>query len=260
MDKRITIPIGKIKKETETVYTFTFFYDLKAKPGQFIMLTDLEGGEKPFSIADCTENEFSITVKKIGEFTTRLFKKNVGDLISIRGAYGSSFFISKKKVLLVGGGYGIPPLYFLSKELLKNKADITVVNGARTKDDLLFSDRFLENNLRYILITDDGSENRKGTVVDVVNELLEKESFDMIYSAGPDKMMKALQNRIKDIDYEFLFERYMKCAIGICGQCTLDPIGIRVCVEGPVLGKKLVEQLTEFGKYHRDAAGKRIEY
>ena len=94
----------------------------------------------------------------------------------------------------------------------------------------------------------------------MVDELLRKKKFDMIYSAGPDKMMKALQNRINDIDYEFLFERYMKCAIGICGQCTLDPIGIRVCVEGPVLGKNLVEQLTEFGKYHRDAAGKRILY
>ena len=73
-------------------------------------------------------------------------------------------------------------------------------------------------------------------------------------------MMKALQNIIGDINYEFLFERYMKCAIGICGNCTMDPLGLRLCVEGPVLPKNKVEQLTEFGKYHRDASGKRIDF
>ncbi len=73
-------------------------------------------------------------------------------------------------------------------------------------------------------------------------------------------MMKALQPVVDDYEYEFLFERYMKCAIGICGNCTVDPIGIRLCVEGPVMPKKYVVQLTEFGKYHRDASGKRINF
>jgi dihydroorotate dehydrogenase electron transfer subunit len=52
----------------------------------------------------------------------------------------------------------------------------------------------------------------------------------------------------------------MKCAIGICGNCTIDPLGIRLCVEGPVLPKKIVDKLTEFGKYHRDATGKRVKF
>ena len=94
MDKRFTLPIAKIVKETDSVKTFTFKHKIDAKSGQFIMLTDFEGGEKPFSISNCSAGEFSITIKKIGEFTTRLFQRNVGDLVSIRGAYGSSFFIS----------------------------------------------------------------------------------------------------------------------------------------------------------------------
>jgi len=117
MERRYTIKIDRIVEETSDIKTFSFKYDLSAKPGQFIMLTDFEGGEKPFSISDCTDEEFSITVKRIGDFTTRLFQKCVGDYVSIRGAYGSSFFISKNKVLLVGGGYAIPTFYFFAKVL-----------------------------------------------------------------------------------------------------------------------------------------------
>jgi dihydroorotate dehydrogenase electron transfer subunit len=224
------------------------------------MLTDFEGGEKPFSIADCSENEFVITVKCIGEFTSRLFQKNVGDYVSIRGPFGSSFFISGGHVLLVGGGYGTPPLYFLAKELIKNGAKITVVNGAKTKEDLVFCHKFRELGVEYHHITQLGCFGREGTAVDLAKEVISEQNIDYIYAAGPEMMMKALQPILGNMEYEFLFERYMKCAIGICGNCTMDPLGIRLCVEGPVLPRRLVEQLTEFGKYHRDASGKRIVF
>ena len=260
MDKRVTLRIAKITKETDLINTYTFQHELGAQQGQFIMLTDFDGGEKPFSLADCSEREFSITVKKVGEFTFRLFEKCVGDYLSIRGPYGSSFFISNKKVLLVGGGYGTPPLYYLAKKLLEAGASVTVVNGARTKDDLVFCDRFRKMEVGYHNVTQAGDFGREGTSIDLASELMKDELFDHIYAAGPEMMMKALQPILKEHEYEFLFERYMKCAIGICGNCTIDPIGIRLCVEGPVLPKKYVEQLTEFGKYHRDASGKRIEF
>jgi len=228
------------------------------------MLTDFEGGEKPFSISDCTDEEFSITVKRIGDFTTRLFQKCVGDYVSIRGAYGSSFFVSKNKVLLVGGGYAIPTFYFFAKVLLEAGADVTLINGARTLTEHVFADRFKKLNIKIVNTTDDGSFGEKGTSVDVAKKIISKEKFDFLYASGPEMMMKAMQNALQDqdqgLDYEFLFERYMKCAIGICGNCTMDPLGLRLCVEGPVLPKDKIEQLTEFGKYHRDASGKRILY
>jgi dihydroorotate dehydrogenase electron transfer subunit len=260
MNNRITLKIAEIKTEAPDVKTFTFRHKLQAKPGQFVMLTDFEHGEKPFSIADCRENQFSLTVKKVGFFTTHLLAKNVNDYLSIRGAFGSSFFISEQKVLLVGGGYGVPPLYFLTKELLKNGADVTVVNGARTKDDLLFCDYFRNLEVKYNRITQAGCFGDKGTSVDIASKLLAKEHFDFVYAAGPDLMLKALLPHLKGIQYEFLVERYMKCAIGICGQCTLDPLGIRVCVEGPVLKREMVEKITALGSYHRDASGKRIDF
>ena len=260
MDERYTLPIAKITKETEDINTYTFKHNLGAKPGQFIMLTDFEGGEKPFSISVCSETEFSVTIKRIGDFTTRLFKKNVGDLMSFRGAYGSSFFIHKKRVLLVGGGYAVPTFYFLAKTLIENGSEITLINGSRTKSEHVFADRFATLNIRTINTTDDGSFGEKGTSVDIADRLLEEEKFDFVYASGPEMMMKALQPVISDNKYEFLFERYMKCAIGICGNCTMDPLGIRLCVEGPVLPKEKVEQLSEFGKYHRKPSGSRVNF
>lgn len=260
MDKRVTLKIDNIIKETNTINTYVFKHTLGAKPGQFIMLTDFEGGEKPFSIADCWEDGFAITVKKIGEFTTRLFTKQVGDYLSVRGPYGSSFFISKGKILLVGGGYGVPPLYFLAKKLIANGADVTVVNGARSKEDLVFCDRFRTLDLTYDNITQEGCLGREGTSVDLAVKAMNNQNFDYIYASGPEMMMKALQPHLNNYEYEFLFERYMKCAIGICGNCTMDPLGIRLCVEGPVLPKNKIVQLSEFGAYHRDATGKRYEF
>jgi dihydroorotate dehydrogenase electron transfer subunit len=165
----------------------------------------------------------------------------------------------------VGGGYAVPTFYFLSKVLKENGTEVTLINGARTKDEHLFSKKFNGLGIKVINTTDDGSFGEKGTSVDVAKRMLNNQRengkmFDFVYASGPEMMMKALQPLLDNVEYEFLLERYMKCAIGICGNCTMDPLGIRLCVEGPVLPKKLVEQLTEFGKYHRDASGKRIKY
>ena len=100
-DRRITLPIADIKEETDEVRTFTFQTDLPAEAGQFIMLTDFNCGEKPFSISDRGAVDgssgscgfLSVTIKRVGEFTSRLFSMKTGDILSIRGAYGSSFFI-----------------------------------------------------------------------------------------------------------------------------------------------------------------------
>jgi dihydroorotate dehydrogenase electron transfer subunit len=227
------------------------------------MLSDLENGEKPFSISECEKAYFSVTIKKIGRFTSGLFTKKAGDLLSWRGAYGSSFTIKAGKCLVVGGGYATPPLYFLSRELLRNGAGITLINGARQQEDLVFCERFKNLELDYKRITDAGCLGRTGTSVDIARELLSAGGYEMVYVSGPEQMMIAMREELAlypERDYEFLFERYMKCAIGLCGNCTIDPLGIRLCVEGPVLGRKQVEQLTEFGKYHRNAAGTKEYY
>lgn len=262
MMRRVTLPIGRIKEEGKDVKTFTFFHSLGAVPGQFVMLTDFHGGEKPFSLSDSRRDEFSITVKRVGEFTSRLFCCRAGDLVSIRGAFGSSFFMSPAKPLLVGGGYGIPPLLFLARELNAKGIPVRVVNAARTAEELLLAEEFRALGADYLETTDDGSRGFRGTAVDQVRRLKEEGRYDhdYVYAAGPEMMMYHLQPLIEEGEYQFLFERYMKCALGLCGSCSVDGSGIRICKEGPALDKHQVAQLTESGRYHRDAAGRKIPY
>ena len=199
-------------------------------------------------------------MKKVGPFTSHLFDLSVNDYLAFRGAYGSSFFMSKNKVLVIGGGCAVPPLYFLCKSLIQNKGEITLINGARNHKDVIFKNRFNDLPIKHYIMTDDGSAGEKGTSVDKTEQLLASENFDYIYAAGPEMMLKNLQSKLGKNQYQFLLERYMKCAIGICGQCTLDDLGIRVCVEGPVFAEETINRLTEFGHYHRDASGKRIKF
>ncbi len=309
-DRRYTVPIARITEETENVRTFNFELDIPVLPGQFIMLTDFNGGEKPFSISDCAENcskaFFSITVKKIGEFTSRLFRMKAGDIVSIRGAYGSSFFIpgetdepgprtpgsilnigpSEFKPVLCGGGFGLPPLYLLCRRLLDAGTpveSIHVIAAGRTEEDLLFEQRFAGLGVSYTgaaeTLDDADAAGRRengcgricGTAADALADLAggggrEVESsstgrqYNFLYASGPDLMMKSLILQLSSqTEYQFLFERYMKCAIGICGSCATDPGGIRICKEGPALWRSQVEQLKDFGVYRRTASGS-VEY
>lgn len=279
-DKRITLPIVEIISETADVRTFKFEAGIPAEAGQFIMLTDFNGGEKPFSISDNDGKILSVTIKRIGEFTSRLFEKKSGDLLSIRGAYGSSFFIPGKNEpadfipddfypVLCGGGFGLPPLYFLAKELITAgvpASNIRTISAGRTEKDLLFEDRFAALGVNYTGAAEsvnEGASNRvAGMAADAFAGLTSGagNGCNFVYASGPDLMMKSLlQHFPEELEYQFLFERYMKCAVGLCGSCVVDPSGIRICKEGPALWKAQVQQLKDFGVYRRKASGS-IDY
>lgn len=256
MPERCTIAVDSALTETADVRTLRFAYPLSADPGQFVMISDLQSDEKPFSLSECDSSGFSVTLRRVGPFSERLFAAQRGDRLSIRGAYGSSFFIRYGRALVVGGGCATPPLFFLCRRLIEQGVDVTVVNGARTEADLLFGDRFGSLPLRYLTAVEQGAQ--PATAVDLAAGLLDRESFDTLYAGGPELMLRALMQVTGNTDYQFLIERYMKCGLGVCGSCTLDPLGLRACVEGPVLGRNQLMRLTEFGRYRRNADGARI--
>ncbi|HOP49509.1 MAG TPA: dihydroorotate dehydrogenase electron transfer subunit [Ignavibacteriales bacterium] len=258
MDKRYTVKIKKIIDECESVKSFIFDMDLKAKPGQFVMVALYGVGEKPFSIASTDGKELMLTIKKFGKFTDELFKLKEGDLLSIRGPYGKNFSIRNDNLLLIGGGVGVPPLFFLSRSLFR-KANITFINAAKNKNELVL-DRIIKNHVdKYVIATDDGSAGIKGNAIEVAEDLIKNNKYDFVYAAGPEIMLvKGVQLCEKyNLNYEFSFERYMKCGIGLCGQCVCEPTGLILCVEGPVLKRKDILQIEEFGKFKRIATGER---
>jgi dihydroorotate dehydrogenase electron transfer subunit len=105
--------------------------------------------------------------------------------------------------------------------------------------------------------TDDGTKGYKGYASDLAKNILSKEKFDAVYTCGPETMMKSLLSSCKTIPLQASLERYMKCSIGICGQCCIGN-GLRVCADGPIFSGKILQQVKDFGLYRRDPAGRKI--
>jgi dihydroorotate dehydrogenase electron transfer subunit len=135
----------------------------------------------------------------------------------------------------------------------------TVVIGAKTKAELFFESRLVRAGARVLATTDDGSYGRKGLATDHAAELLASSSFDAVYTCGPEPMMKTLLSASDPLPFQAALERYMKCAIGLCGQCCVGD-GLRVCADGPVFDRPVLTSLRDFGRFKRDAAGRRVPF
>ena len=274
MDKLITnydiLEIKEIISETNTIKTFIFDWEMEGRkipiPGQFVMIWDFSGesGEKPMSISiiDKKNNKIGITVKNVGKFTKRLHELSVGDKLGIRGPYGNGFDvenIKNKNILAIGGGVGMAPIACFTSYANEKGANIDLISASMTKDELLFREKFsLEGeNVNLFTCTDDGTCGFKGFATHRAIDLLKTNSYDMAAVCGPELMMKGIFDLLeeKNIPGQYSMERYMKCAMGICGQCCVDKTGWRICVEGPVFSNKDLKQIVEFGKYHRDDSG-----
>jgi dihydroorotate dehydrogenase electron transfer subunit len=214
--------------------------------------------EKPMSISQINDNELTITVKNIGEFTSQLHSLEVGDEIGIRGSYGNGFNNSfeGKNILAIGGGVGMAPINAIASDLALNN-EVEVISAAQTKDELLFVESLEKLGVKVHPCTDDGSFGFKGFATNCLSDLLESSTYDYAFVCGPEIMMKGIFDILEDasIPAQYSLERYMKCALGVCGQCCVDSEGWRICVEGPVFENDKINQITEFGKYRRDASG-----
>lgn len=238
-----------------------FEYDLKAKPGQFVIVCIPRIDEKPFGVSYQDNKKFAITVSAVGDFTNKMCKMKAGDLVGIKGPFGNPFSLVGKRIALVAGGYGIAPLAFLADEAIKQKKKVYFIVGARNKDYLLYLKRFENSKVKMMICTDDGSYGEKGFTTDLLNNLIKKKKIDKIYSVGPEIMMKYVLKlaEANNIDAEFSLERFMKCGQGLCGQCCVDDTGWRVCVEGPVFNKEQIKQIKEFANYKREKSGKKVK-
>ena len=259
-----TTSILNVKTESPTVKTFTFKDKVyaRAKPGQFLMLWIPGVDEIPLSILDANEDgTVSVAVKKVGEATQALHNKKVGEIVGLRGPFGNSFTLKRGRILMVGGGTGIAPLLFLTKKLASKTAKLVFVIGAKTKEELLFIDK-LEETCRkdsLIVTTEDGSYGIKCLATTPLESLLTKEKFDVIYTCGPEQMMRRVLDLAEkcDIALEASLERLMRCAIGLCGSCVVGKYC--VCRDGPVFtASQLIEVKSEFGILKRDFDGRKI--
>lgn len=263
MKSKIEQPIiaetHSIKDEAKDIKTFFFRHMMEAKPGQFFILWLPRVNEKPFGVSYQDKEKFGSTICRVGPFTEKLFKLKKGDKVGIRGPFGTYFKLKGKNIALAAGGYGVAPLNFLADEAIKKGINVHFVYGARTKELLVDCEKKSKLcNVHYS--TDDGSYGYKGFSTEVLKKILKKERIDCIYTVGPEVMMKKVVDLSDefDVDCQLSLERYIKCGFGLCGQCVVDDLGIRMCKEGPCIDKALVKKIKEFGKYKRDASGAKV--
>ena len=246
-------------QEATNVKTITFQYPGKVSPGQFFMVWIPGVDEIPMSVSSIKQDVKGITFRNIGDATQALYQLKKGDQIGIRGPYGNGFTLTGKRILFVGGGTGIAMLAPLVEQARKKKLQSTVILGVRTKDQLFFEDRFQRMGVTVLVSTDDGSMGYKGFASDLAKEIVKKDRIDAVYTCGPEQMMNSLLSFCKTIPFQASLERYMKCAIGICGQCCIGT-GLRVCVDGPIFEGATLRKIQDFGVYHRDAAGRKLPF
>ena len=210
------------------------------EPGQFAQLrVDAPGVflRRPISIHDVEDDEVSFLVQTVGEGTRWLASLKVGNAVNavMPLGRGFTFYPETHQVLLVGGGVGVAPLYFLGKSFKERGVRPTFLLGARTRDMLLRLDDFRELGDVFVT-TEDGSEGERGFVTQ--HSLWSERSFDLVQTCGPGPMMRAVAHLATDkgMSCEASLENRMACGVGACLCCVEDTRhGHRcVCTEGPV--------------------------
>lgn len=205
-------------------------------PGQFINLK-LEGKflRRPISVCDFDSETITIIYKVVGEGTEQMSNMQLGETIDCLTGLGNGYDISNsKKPLVIGGGVGVPPMYHLTKCLIKDGQKPTVILGFNTKDEIFYEEEFKALGVDVVITTVDGSYGVKGFVTDGMPE-----DYDYFYTCGPMPMFKAI-NAATKTSGQFSFEEKMGCGFGACMGCSCKTKygNKRICKDGPVLVKE----------------------
>lgn len=219
-------------------------------PGQFINIKINANTDplirRPFSIFNFDNSGLEIIFRVVGKGTAIMTRYAGGQSIDFLGPFGNGFTpVTDKKVLVLGGGVGNAPLYYLMRSLRERNNRIFYIYGARSNEYVYLSDNYRAMAHNFILSTDDGSAGVKGYVTEVAGKILCKENFDFVYTCGPLPMMTGISEILKsmDVPFEASLENYFGCGIGLCSGCTVRTAnGLkRACVDGPVMDGRIID-------------------
>ncbi|MGA9120848.1 MAG: FAD/NAD(P)-binding protein [Bacteroidota bacterium] len=262
------VEIRRILWETDDTFTLLLEVDHVAgpyafKPGQFNMVYVYGVGEAAISISSDPGKPAVIahTIHRVGTVTSALAQHRKGDIVGIRGPFGSSWPIDntrEKDICIVAGGIGLAPLRPVMYEMLRRRSEfgrIILLYGARSPLDLLYRVELEQwgklHNVEVIVTVDRGDSSWKG-YIGVVTHLFSYLKLDaretMAFVCGPETMMKYTLDELdkRGIPPEQVYlslERNMKCAVGFCGHCQFGPIFI--CKDGPVFPLPVVQALLD---------------
>ncbi len=226
------------------------------RPGQFVHIK-VAGCMDPFfrrafSIADYDPDNrvLEIIYKVVGKGTGIMGQKTKGEYLDILGPLGNGYsrIAKSKTVVIVAGGVGFPPLYFLAKRLVEAghpAKDILFFYGGRNRDDLIEMKRTRDLGVELVACTDDGSYGFSGFVTEAAAARMEQLNGKKttICTCGPEPMLTVVQETARRMGFsgEMALEAPMPCGVGVCLGCIKESLEspqkyVRVCYDGPVFG------------------------
>jgi NAD(P)H-flavin reductase len=222
----------------------------KAQPGQFVIIRLHDKGERiPLSLADIDPagGTISLIVMAVGKTTTELSGIGEGEeILDLCGPLGMPTHIKKVgKVVLVGGGFGVAPLFPVARAFKAVGNTVTIVMGARSKDLLIYEREMQQVCDQVLVTTDDGSKGLKGIVTMALKQELETNGADLVMAVGPAVMMKSVSETTRPfgVPTTVSLNPIMIDGTGMCGGCRVSVGGKTrfACTDGPEFDGHLVD-------------------
>ncbi len=226
-----------------------------ARPGQFVQIGMPDRREfmlrRPFSIHQASRKggwagTLEIAFTPVGPGTDWLTEVESHDFLDMVGPLGRPFPYPKgaDNCLLVGGGYGAAPLYFLAEELRTRGKRVDMIIGARTSDRVFKPVEAKRQSVSVEVTTEDGTMGTQGTVTDELPAMITRCQSQVVYACGPNPMLRAVAEYCNEqsIPTQVAVEELMACGLGICWTCVVPVIrrdgkgwdNLRACTDGPV--------------------------
>ena len=251
-EKCIVISQDCIAKDIYSLWLKTDKIAAQARPGQFVSVYCNDGGHllpRPISLCEINQEKGTLRLvyRVVGKGTEMFAALKAGDSVEVLGPLGNGFSMEEaegKRVFLIGGGIGVPPMLETAKQL---KGEPVLVMGYR--DELFLTDEMKKAG-ELVIATEDGSAGTKGNVLDAIRENDLK--ADMIFACGPKPMLRALKayGLENNIPCYVSMEERMACGVGACLGCVCQSTEVddhsqvknkRVCKDGPVFLSTEVE-------------------
>ena len=240
--KQVIFKITDNKMIARDVFRMELTGDTQAvsAPGQFVNIK-IDGRflRRPISVCDKKDDSLVLIYKVVGAGTLDLSRLQPGDELDILTGLGNGYDLScaGARPLLAGGGVGVPPLYWLCRELAARGVKPLVILGFNREDEVFCEKEFKALGADVRVMTADGSYGSKGFVTDGMSG----ENYSYIYACGPMPMLRAV-NAIAKTSGQFSFEERMGCGFGACMGCSCHTLAgdKRICVDGPVMRREEV--------------------
>lgn len=240
----------QIVRQTRAEYTFRVEYQGKSDHGQFFMLSIPRVGEAPISISGRGEGFVEFTIRKVGRLTEGVFGLQEGDILFMRGPYGTHWPVEKmehKNLIAVTSGTGLAPIRTSLMHFIEHpevRKEVYLVAGFKDRNSTLFDEDREEFNKYFHTVYPLSREKEKlpgyecGRVTAFLDQIPFEEMDDcsFIITGAPAVIASVTEHFLaRGAEPEQIwvsFERRMQCAVGKCGHCKIN--GVYVCLEGPV--------------------------